>query len=238
MIERIVGLGSEYVGTLAALARTEAAEDAARLRTAATATLLAVLVCALGLAWLNIAVLLWLLTTPWAIPGAFAIAAVAGVAGIVMLAGARRALGTLHPMQATRRVLAAEIGGREPGAPPLDSAPMNAEEAGLRLRSLRAALRETVSLGRGASADPAAAVAPPRFEPRSRTMRSAMWLWRTIPRVPAGTAITGALGVLAVSSPRLRRLLAMLALVRNLGGHARPAPRGGARSGGPFPFLH
>jgi hypothetical protein len=52
-----------------------------------------------------------------------------------------------------------------------------------------------------------------------------MWLWRVIPRVPSGTALASALGMLAVNSPGLRRLLAAMALLRNLGGHPRPAAR-------------
>ncbi|MCX7229240.1 MAG: hypothetical protein NTW15_09535 [Burkholderiales bacterium] len=226
MIERIAALGADYVGTLGALALTEATEDAAKLRAAARAALFAMLVSALGALWLNIAVLLWLMTTPWAIPGAFAIATVALFAGIVMASGARRAVSALHPMAATRRVLAAEIGGRDPAALHPPAAPMAADEASARLRAIRVELRETVTLDRGPDASATQAPVPARFEPRSRTMRTAMWVWRAIPRVPAGTAITGALGLVAVSSPRLRRLLAFVALLRNLGGHARQPPQG------------
>ncbi|MFN7643466.1 MAG: hypothetical protein ACK5PW_10350 [Burkholderiales bacterium] len=182
---------------------------------------------ALGALWLNVAVLLWLMTTPWAIPGAFAIAAVALFAGIVMASCARRAVSALHPMAATRRVLAAEIGGRDPAALHPPAAPMAAGEASARLRAIRVELRETVALDRGPDASATQAPVPARFEPRSPTMRTAMWVWRAIPRVPAGTAITGALGLAAVSSPRLRRLLAFVALLRNLGGHARQPPQGG-----------
>lgn len=230
MIERIAALGADYVGTLGALARTEATEDAARLAAAARATLFAALVSALGVLWLNVAVLLWLMTTPWAIPGTFAIAAVGLVAGIAMASGARRALSALHPMAATRRVLAAEIGGHDAADALSPPAPMGADEAGARLRAIRVALRETVALDRRPDEAVTETPVPARFEPRSRTMRSAMWLWRAIPRVPAGTAITGALGLVAVSSPRLRRVLALVALLRNLGGSPRPSPHGD-----PFP---
>jgi hypothetical protein len=230
MINRIAALGADYVGTLGALARTEATEDAARLGAAARVTLFAMLVSALGVLWLNVAVLLWLMTTPWAISGAFAIAAVALLVGVVMARGVRRALAALHPMAATRRVLAAEIGGRDPADAPSPPAPMEADEASARLRSIRVALRETVALDRRPDEVVTETPVSARFEPRSRTMRSAMWLWRAIPRVPAGTAITGALGLVAASSPRLRRLLALVALLRNLGGHPRPPPHGD-----PFP---
>jgi hypothetical protein len=227
MIERIAALGADYLGTLGALARTDATADAAMLRAAARATLFAVLVSALGVLWLNVAVLLWLMTTPWAISGAFAIAAVILLAGLVMASGARRAVSALHPMAATRRVLAAEFGGRDPAALLAASVPMGADQASARLRAIRVALHETVALDRGPDEAAPQAPVPARFEPRSRTMRTAMWVWRAIPRVPAGTAVTGALGLVAVSSPRLRRLLALVALLRNLGGHARQSPQGG-----------
>jgi hypothetical protein len=227
MIERIAALGADYVGTLGAFALTEAAEDAARLRAAARATLFAVGVGALGAIWLNVAVLLWLMTTPWAIPGAFAIATVALFAGFVMAGGARRARSALHPMSATRRVLLAEIGGRDPAVSHPPPAPMGADEASARLRAIRIELRETVALDRGPDGAATDEPVPSRFEPRSRTMRTVMWVWRAIPRVPAATAFTGALGLVAVSSPRLRRLLALVALLRNLGGHPRPLPHGG-----------
>jgi hypothetical protein len=97
MIERIVALGGAYLGTRGALARTEALEDSARLRTAAWATLLAALVTALGVLWLNVAVPLWLMTTPWAIGGAFAFAAFAMLTGIVMSGSARRGMARLRP---------------------------------------------------------------------------------------------------------------------------------------------
>lgn len=50
--------------------------------------------------------------------------------------------------------------------------------------------------------------------------------WRVIPHVPASTALFSALGVLAVSSPRLRRLVVVRALLRNLGAHPRHGPHG------------
>lgn len=226
MIERIVALGADYLGTLGALVRTEALEDAARLRTAAWATLLAALVTALGVLWLNVAVLLWLMTTPWTVGGAFAIAAFALLAGIVMTGSARRGVATLRPMAATRRVLAAEIGGSVPADAHLPPAPMSADEASIRLRAIRTELRETVALSRSPRGEAPDVPDTPRFEPRSRTLKTAMWLWRALPRVRVATAITGALGVFAVGSPRLRRLLAVIALVRNLGGHPRTVARG------------
>ena len=91
-----------------------------------------------------------------------------------------------------------------------------AGEVGARLHAIRKALRETVTLHRGPQGEP---VEPPsglRFEPRSRTLRGLMWLWRVIPRVPSGTALASALGMLAVNSPGLRRLLAAMALLTRL----------------------
>jgi hypothetical protein len=43
-------------------------------------------------------------------------------------------------------------------------------------------------------------------------------------------AVTSALGVMAVGGPHVRRLLAVVALLRNLGGHRRQSAPGGARS--------
>jgi hypothetical protein len=228
MIERIVSLGADYASTLGALARTEALDDVAGLRRALRARIAAALVLALGVAWLNLAVLLWLLTTSHALAGAGMIAALGIVIGLAMSASARRAAGSLRFMDGTRRVLAGEFGTLEPGvargaqAAPI---PMRPAEVGARLHAIREALRETVTLHRGPQGEP---VEPPsglRFEPRSRTLRGLMWLWRVIPRVPSGTALASALGMLAVNSPGLRRLLAAMALLRNLGGHPRPAAR-------------
>jgi hypothetical protein len=169
MIERIVSLAAQYLSTVGALALTQAEQDLARWRRMLRARLAGAPVLATGLLWLNVAVLLWPMSTPYALAGAFAIAAAGIVAGLAMSARARRDAGSLTLLE------------------PVDG---------------------------------------PRFEPASRTMRGLLWLWRAIPRVPAGTALFGALGVLAVSSPRLRRLAAVMALLRNLGGHPRQAGSG------------
>jgi hypothetical protein len=226
MIERIVTLGADYASTLGALARTEAVEDFARLKRALRARIAAALVLALGVAWLNVAVLLWLLTTPYALAGAGAIAALGIVAGLAMSAGARRGTESLRLMEGTRRVLADEFSAHEPGvtrSAQAASIPIRPAEASARLHEIRAELRETVTLHHGAQGEPLEPVSGPHFEPRSKTMRSLMWMWRVIPRVPSSTALVSALGVLAVSSPRLRRLVAVMALLRNLGGHPRQA---------------
>lgn len=217
MMERIAALGADYVATIGALARTEAAQDAARLRVALRATVTAAAVTGLGVAWLNVGVLLWLLTTPYAITGAFAIGAVVLLAGVAMASSARRGVESLRLLEGTRRVLAAELGAHDPAAAQLPPLPMRPDEAGPRLRAIREALRETVTLRRDPRDAPVDVADAPRFEPRSRTMRTALWLWRAAGRMPQGTAMAGTLGVLAVSSPRLRRLLAVLALLRNLG---------------------
>jgi len=230
MMDRIATLGADYVSTIGALARTEAAQDAARLRGALRATLTAAAVTALGALWLNVGVLLWLLTTPWAIAGAFAIGAITLLAGGVMAASARRGVESLHLLEGTRRVLAEEFGARGPAAAtPFAQRALRPEEAGPRLRAIREELRETAALHRGPRGEPEDTPDVPRFEPRSRTMRTALWVWRAIGRMPQGTAMAGALGVLAVSSPRLRRLLAVLALLRNLGART-PAHADGARA--------
>ena len=218
-MERIAALGADYLATIGALARTEAEQDAARIGRALRARALGLAVLALGALWLNVAALLWLLTTPYAIEGALAIAAVGLVAGSVMSSSARRATRGLRLMQGTRRVLADELGGHaaqdrhashdpavgpavdpmSAATGPVPAAPLLPDEARERLGRIREALRETVALQRDAGGDPLDASVAPRFEPRSRTMRTATWLWRAIPRVPAGTAVLSALGVVAVS---------------------------------------
>ena len=228
MMERIVSLGADYVSTVGALARTEARQDLSRIGTALRARAIGALVLAVGIVWLNVAVLLWLLSTPYALGGAIVIAVVALAAGGLMSSRAGRGMARLTVLESTRRVLADEFRSREPlgmamrAVPP---EPIQPAEAAARLQAIREALRETVTLHRGAPSEPSAAAAP-SFEPRSRTMRGLMWLWRVIPRVPASTALFSALGVLAVSSPRLRRLVAVMALLRNLGAHPRPGSRG------------
>lgn len=223
MIERIVSLGADYVSTVGSLARTEARQDLARIGTALRARLIGALVLAVGAVWLNVAVLLWLLSTPYALHGAIAIAVVGLAAGGLMSSRAGRGMPRLTVLDSTRRVLADEFSRRGPDGMPLPAAqpaPMLPAEAGVRLQTLREALRETLTLSRARSGEPIAEQAP-AFEPRSRTMRGLMWMWRVIPRVPSSTALFSALGVLAVSSPRLRRLVAVMALLRNLGAHPR-----------------
>ncbi len=236
MMDRIAALGADYVATIGALVRTEVAHDAARLRVATRAGVVAAAVVTLGALWLNVGVLLWLLTTPHPIGGALAIGAIALIAGLAMAASARRGVGSLRLLEGTRRVLADEFGGRHPGAVHAPPAPTDPIEAGARLRAIREALRDTVALHRGPQGEPIDETPVAGFEPRSRSMRTALWLWRAIARVPQGTAMAGALGVLALGSPRLRRLLATLALLRNLGAHPRAhGPRG---PGGPGVAPH
>jgi hypothetical protein len=234
MMERIVTLGADYASTVGALARTEAAQDAARLRVAARATAIAAAVLALGAIWLNVGVLLWLLTTPYPILGAFAIGVVALLVGLVLSASARRGVASLRLLEGTRRVLADELGGRDPPAPRAPAPPLHPAEASARLRAIREELRETVALHRGPQGEPVEEPVLADFEPRSRTMRTALWLWRAVGRVPQGTAMAGVLGMLALGSPKLRRLLAVLALLRNLGAHPRAHVRPG-RAASPYP---
>ena len=222
MMERIAALGVDYLATVMALARSEAGHDLDRVRSALKARMLAFAAIALGALWLNVALLLWLLTTPYAPVAALAIGVAALAVGLSMAAGARRRLAAVSPLAGTRRVLAAEFGA---GAADGPSAPLAPAEAAARLQAIREEVIESVSLHRGPENDPMASGsgASTGFQPRSRTMRTVLWIWRAIPRVPAGAAMASSLGVLAVSSPKLRRLLAAAALLRNLGGHLRGA---------------
>lgn len=251
MIERIVTLWAEYVATVGALAQGEAELDVQRLRRSLRARLIGAAVLVLGVAWLNVALLLWLLSTASPVTGAALIAVAVLAVGVMLWARAGRAAEPLQLFAQTRRVLGEELGmagglgvreglgshqGVEASAAPV---PMTAEEAGARLRAIREAVRETATFARGAGPGVADEPAAMRFEPRSRTMRTAMWVWRVLPRVPAGAALASAVGVLAVGNPRLRRLAAVLALLRNLGGRPRPADTGrddyaGPRTSSPF----
>jgi hypothetical protein len=229
MIEPIISHGADDLSTVGGFARTEAADDLARPRHALRARVLAALMLAFGVACLNVAVLLWLPTTTYAIVGAGALAAVGIVAGLVMSSGAWRATGSRRLVEGTRRVLAEELGPHEPGVTrstqtaPITVCPAAAAD---RLHGIRAELREAVSMQRGVPADTMAAPAGgPRFEPRSRPLRRLMLLWRVLPAVPSSTALVSVLGVIAASSPRLRRLLAPMSLRRNFAGHPRHAER-------------
>jgi hypothetical protein len=218
-LERLTTLGGDYAATLAALARTEVRQDVERIRKAMLGTAIGVAMAVLGGLWLNVAVLLLLLRTDYPIVGAAVLGSIALVVGIVFIARAWRNAEQLRMLEATRRVLADEFGaGVPPGLVPVAAAaPMMPAEASARLRELREEMRETVSLGAGPRVELVNARGE-HFEPRSRTMRVLLWVWAALPRVPSGTAVAGTLGVLAVSSPKLRRLLALLALARNLGG--------------------
>jgi hypothetical protein len=186
----------------------------------------------LGAVWLNVALLLLLMRTDYPIVGAALIGVIALIAGLVFIVRARRSVEELRMLEATRRVLAEEFGGGD-GSAPLQAhspampvhvpAPMMPAEASARLREIREEIRESMSLGSGQRIEMVDASGRP-FEPRSRTMRTMLWLWTALPRVPSGTAVAGTLGVIAVSSPTLRRLLALLALARTLvGGASRPS---------------
>jgi hypothetical protein len=149
---------------------------------------------------------------------------------LVALARARRNAEQLRMLEATRRVIADELGVRDqptqatvptPDVAPVRE-PMMPAEASARMREIRGEMREAVSLGK---AEPVLLTTADgqQFEPRSRTMRTMLWVWQALPRVPSGTAVAGTVGLIAVSSPTLRRMVALLALARNLGGSRRVA---------------
>jgi hypothetical protein len=224
-LERMTSLGTEYAATVAALARTEVRQDVERIKKSLLATAAGVAFVVLGGLWLNIALLLFLLRTPYPDVAALLIGAVALILGVILLARARRGTEHLRMLEATRRVLADEFGSAaEPPpptlGPPAPPAPMMPAEASARLREIREEMRETVSLSSSHRVEYVNARGEV-FQPRSRTMRTLLWVWEALPRVPSGTAVAGALGLLAVSSPTLRRLLAVAALARNLGGSMR-----------------
>ncbi len=235
MMERIAALGADYLATIGALARTEAVQDAARLRAAARATALAAAVTVLGVLWLNVGVLLWLLTTPYPIVGAFAIGAIVLLVGLAMGGVAR----------------AAASGGCGCSRAPAGCSPTSSSAA-IRPCSILRRRRCTRRSGRAAAHDPRGAARDRRAAPRTagrsgggvrrdRALRAAQphdahraVLWRAIGRVPQGTAMAGAAGLLALGSPTLRRLLAVLALLRNLGARRPPSARPG-RGASSFP---
>jgi hypothetical protein len=229
-IERLGSLGGEYASTVVALARTEVRQDVERMKRSAVALAVGAALALAGVLWLNITVLLLLLRTPYPEVGAGLIGAIALIAGLVAFARARRNAEQLRLLEATRRVIADEFGaGEQPTQATVPTPevshsepPMMPAEASARLREIRGEIRETVSLK---STEPVVMVTSDghRFEPRSKTMRSLLWVWNTLPRVPSGTAVAGTVGVLAVSSPTVRRLVALAALARSLGGSMRKA---------------
>ena len=107
MISQLARLVAEYLGTFASLARSEAGHDLAQAVSALKRYAFAALAAVLGLLWLNIALLLWLLQSPWYIGGALLI----GV-GLMVAAWAltrTRLVAAGGPLPHTRELVRAEI---------------------------------------------------------------------------------------------------------------------------------
>lgn len=76
MIAQLARLLADYLGTFVSLARTEAGNDIKSLLSVVTRWAMAAGAALLAVLWLNIALLLWLLQSPWRIGGALAVAVI------------------------------------------------------------------------------------------------------------------------------------------------------------------
>lgn len=230
MITHLVRLLAEYVATLALLARTEAGQDFERLSALIKRRMISAGVALLGLLWVNVALVLWLLQTDWPVIGAFAIAAAA--LGAAWFLGRSPGGGADGVLAQTREVVRAEmhamgIGTGDAHAP--DGSPLAAPVETLSPAGARARLRAIrVEVGLllapperadlpgmpGSAGEPGAAGG---FSPRSRTMRLLMNVWGGPPETGAvGTVLGSLVGFLALRSRRLRRLAAFVGIARNL----------------------
>ena len=107
MIGQLARLVADYLGTFLALARTEAAHDLEHVTSTVKRWAFAAVAAVLGLLWLNIALLLWLLQSPWRIGGALAVAVVL----LLVAWGLTRSslLGARGALPHTRELMRAEM---------------------------------------------------------------------------------------------------------------------------------
>lgn len=106
MIAQLARLLADYLGTFVSLARTEASNDIKSLLSVVTRWAMAAGAALLGVVWLNIALLLWLLQSPWRVGGALAVAVIL-LAAAWFLMRSRTFSGGLLPQ--TRELVRAEV---------------------------------------------------------------------------------------------------------------------------------
>lgn len=241
MITPIARLLSEYLATIAVLARDEAKDDLARMASLAKRRVLAAGAALLGLVWLNIALLLWIMQSEWRVLLALLVGVVAVVAAWIM---ARPGASAAKPMLSDTRALvheemqalglgadgdapstAASASGPDSSAAGASSAPvrprLEPETARAHLHDIRVEMgrllapTERAGEATGLAGEPGAAP-PVGFMPKSRTMQLLMAVWGGRPRGSAfGTVMSSLLGFVALRNRKLRRLATMIGMARN-----------------------
>ena len=106
MIAQLARLLADYLGTFVSLARTEASNDIKSLLSVITRWAMAAGAALLGVLWLNIALLLWLIQSPWRVGGALAVAVIL-LAAAWFLLRSRTFSGGMLPQ--TKALVRAEI---------------------------------------------------------------------------------------------------------------------------------
>lgn len=244
MITPLARLLSEYLATIAVLARDEAKADLARMASLAKRRALAAGAALLGLVWLNAALLLWILQSEWRVLLALLVGVLAMVVAWVL---ARPGASGAKPMLSETRALVQEemqtlgFGASEPASGPASGeapAPGRADAARggfaappaprlepatarVHLHDIRVemgrVLAPTERAGEAAGAPAAGSEPPPvGFMPKSRTMQLLMAVWGGRPRGSAfGTVTSSLLGFVALRNRKIRRLATMIGLARN-----------------------
>ncbi len=228
MIKRVMTLLGSYLLTLSALAKTEATAEMQQLQAMAVRKIAGAVLALLGFVWLNVALLLFLMTTSWPIVGALGIGVIGAVIGVVLLKSGHAPEGVLvHTRDVVRGELAAMGVGvsHEPGAPPPDPllvAPpehLSPEGAAARLRMIRIEIGQQISppdspyLPEGVP--PLAS--RPDFVPKSATMRTVLGLWRTGQSQTGRKVLGGVLSLVALRNPTVRRGMAVAGFVKGVG---------------------
>lgn len=229
--QRLFTLAATYLATLSTLARTELADDLAATKAALVRRGIAAGLLLLGFVWLNIALLVWLLQTEWRLLGPLAIGGIGVLLGLVLLFGSKAKMPGGY-LARTKAVVSDEIAAMgfasdrseeqkqrerdaDPDQPPPVPERLSPEGAHARMRDLRIQLGQILSPTRAANYVEGGAPPPAvGFQPQSRTMQWMVDMYQTgaAKKLPA---IAGSVVSLLVSrNPKLRRTVAMLALLR------------------------
>ncbi len=121
MIKRVLTLLGAYFLTISSMAKAEASADMRAIEAMVARKIVGAVVALLGLVWLNVALVLFLLTTPWPLEASLAIGVLAALVGIVLLRSGGKS--RTAPLSRTREVLRDEfaamgIVGPTPAASP------------------------------------------------------------------------------------------------------------------------
>lgn len=220
MANHLIRLIADYVATLALLARGEARRDMQHLMAALKRRAIGGALLFLGVLWINGALLILLLDSPYREIGPFIVGFVVLLAGYLALRSAPAPID--ESLRATRDVFAAElnalgVGSQDDPHPRPEPTPAQAQ---VRLQAIRTELGMLLAPPEVPADTPkvqARRDAQENFVPRSRTMRVLMALWGGhAPDSRLGTVAGSLLGFVALRSVKLRRIVSVLALARNV----------------------